>query len=98
MLVLTRSGVAPLALNDFTSGFNIATHITHSSEFSSLCGFTEDEAKEALRKVLPAQPDRQQEAFKWMQNYFNGYLFHSEQKQTLFNSTLAIAFLSQAWS
>jgi hypothetical protein len=31
------TGVSPIALNDFTSGFNITTHITHHEEFEGIC-------------------------------------------------------------
>jgi len=45
------TGVIPLALNEFTSGFNIATHITNDLRFASLCGFTEADVQNGLARL-----------------------------------------------
>jgi len=43
------TGVTSLALNEFTSGFNIATHITNDLRFASLYGFTEADVRKDSR-------------------------------------------------
>ena len=45
------TGVTPLALNEFTSGFNIATHITNDLRFASLYGFTEADVQNGLARL-----------------------------------------------
>ena len=40
--------VAPIALNDFTSGFNIAEQITHDERFAELCGLTNEDIRSGL--------------------------------------------------
>jgi hypothetical protein len=42
------TGVTPLALTEFTSGFNDARDITLEREFAEMYGFTEEEVKEQL--------------------------------------------------
>ena len=39
------TGVAPITLDSFTSGFNIATDITEDEEFNGMVGFTGEELK-----------------------------------------------------
>jgi len=39
----------PLALNNFTSGYNVAKNITDDIIFSNLCGFTESELQKPLK-------------------------------------------------
>ena len=42
------TGVSPVTMDDVTSGFNIGTNYSLSSEFNELMGFTEREVREML--------------------------------------------------
>ncbi len=81
-----------MALNDFTSGFNIATHITHELDFSGLCGFTEEEIKQCLT-TIGKDGEEQSKAVDTMRHHFNGYRFHLD-GATVYNSTMALLFLT----
>jgi hypothetical protein len=80
-----------LALNDFTSGFNIATHITHKKKFSALCGFTEDEIKNCLA-TIGKKDDEQSNVVDTMRQHVNGYRFHLN-GATVYNPTMALRYL-----
>jgi hypothetical protein len=89
------TGVTPLALNEFTSGFNIATHITHDLDFASLYGFTEDDVKNGLEKLGGLQPEVVDTIVKSWRRDHNGYLFDPRQKDALYNPTRVLYGLQQ---
>jgi len=88
------TGVTPLALNEFTSGFNIATHITSDLEFASLYGFTEADVQNGLARLKLSEPVVARIVESWRYNH-NGYLFDPRQKVTLYNPTRVLHGLSQ---
>jgi len=89
------TGVTPLALNEFTSGFNIATHITDDLEFASLYGFTEADVKNGLGRLEKlSEPVVARIVESWRYNH-NGYLFDPRQKVALYNPTRALHGLRQ---
>src|SRR6185295_5703425 len=45
------TGVSPVALNDLTSGFNIAKDVSLEPELASLCGFQENEIRGLLARI-----------------------------------------------
>ncbi len=45
------TGVAPLTLDSLTSGFNTATNISLYPQFVAMCGFTEDEVKDLVKRT-----------------------------------------------
>jgi Predicted AAA-ATPase len=50
------TGVAPIALTEFSSGFNIAVDITTDPRFEGLYGFTEADVRRGLASVQPTLP------------------------------------------
>lgn len=86
------TGVTPLV---FTSGFNIALHITHDLRFASLYGFTEDDVRNGLARLKLAQRlgDGKEIEEKIMESWrrdHRGYCFHPEQKVALYNPTCVL--------
>lgn len=89
------TGVTPLALNEFTSGFNIAMHITHDLEFAPLYGFTEAEVRNGLARLPQLQPEVVDRIMDSWRRDHNGYLFHPKQEVALYNPTRVINGLHQ---
>ena len=67
------TGVSPIALNDFTSGFNISTHITHEIKFEGMCGVYDSEIKKVLEKATFIKDPLKEEIMKKMEENYNGY-------------------------
>ncbi len=86
--------MTPLALNEFTSGFNIARHITNNLRFASLYGFTETDVKNGLVRLKLSEPVVARIVESWRYNH-NGYLFDPRQKVALYNPTRVLHGLSQ---
>jgi len=84
------TGVAPIALNDFTSGFNIGEQITHDERFAELCGLTRDDIRSGLSWLSEQEIEQH---LNTMTEYYDGLMFHPDQKNRLFNTTLAIYYM-----
>jgi hypothetical protein len=90
------TGVSPVALNDLTSGFNVAENVSLRPELAALCGFRESELRELLeliakgRDLAPAALD---EALDTMRTWYNGYRFAPGAGELLYNPTNALYFL-----
>ncbi len=92
------TGVSPVVMSDITSGYNIAENIYLEPEFNDLCGFTEDEVEDIIKKVSVScdmKEDETQAAFDMMRSYYNGYAFSSNADFYLYNPTLALYFLKR---
>ncbi len=89
------TGVSPIALNDFTSGFNIAKHITHHEEFETMCGITDLEISNVLDQMVPKDPIHKAQLMRVMKDNYNGYMFTPTQTTPLYNTTLVIYFLGE---
>lgn len=91
------TGVSPLVLADMTSGYNVATDISHEEDFNALCGITTDELQTLVQAVVTAttQPDEQASAvMKTLRDFYNGYRFCSNiDYATLYNPILCFYFL-----
>jgi hypothetical protein len=83
------TGVTPLALTEFTSGFNIATHITNDLRFASLYGFTEADLKNGLARLKFSETVAASIVEFWRKDH-NGYYFNPRQKVALYNPTRVI--------
>ncbi len=89
------TGVSPVALNDLTSGFNIAKDVSHRPELAALCGFREEEIRRAVEAVaqerdLEATPD---ELLDTMRTWYNGYRFSDDAEDLVYNPTNVLYFL-----
>jgi hypothetical protein len=91
------TGVSPIALNDFTSGFNITKHITHEKKFESLCGIYDFEIEKALdgANFLQERGVSKEKVMTILEENYNGYMFTPTQSKRLFNTTLVIYFLDK---
>jgi hypothetical protein len=92
------TGVAPLALSDVSSGYNVSKNLSLSARFQDLCGFTESEIRQTLDAVtaecrLPAE--QAEAALMQMRLYYNGYSFSDTPREFIYNPTLALYFLDQ---
>ncbi|MEM7538827.1 MAG: AAA family ATPase, partial [Chloroflexota bacterium] len=95
---LTRlfiTGVAPITMDDVTSGFNIGSNISLTRRFNEMIGFTEDEVYQMLtyyqeRALLLLPID---ETFALMKVWYNNYRFSRTAKTSMFNSDMVLYFL-----
>ena len=87
------TGVSPIMLDDLTSGFNIAKNITLERAYNQSLGFTEGEVGEMLDyyNILPEEIKRK--TLEDMKRYYNGYLFHPEGKERLYNPDMVLHFM-----
>lgn len=90
------TGVSPVALNDISSGFNIARDIYREPELATLCGFTDPEVRSILQRIADerglsaAEAD---EALETMRIWYNGYRFSESPAEAVYNPTNALYFL-----
>ena len=86
------TGVSPITLDSLTSGFNIVKHLTHSTDFNNLAGFTEENVKTLLELVLEDKTRLQtiMQDLKW---WYNGYKFNIEAQGTIYNANMVLYFL-----
>ncbi|MBF0117274.1 MAG: AAA family ATPase [Desulfobacterales bacterium] len=90
------TGVTPVVMSDITSGANIFTNISLELEFTKLCGFTETEVTEVLSSICEKCQVYEQgfnEALNLIRTWYNGYKFHLEQEDKIYNPTLCLYFL-----
>lgn len=91
------TGVAPIVLNDMTSGYNVAKPISLEPEFQTLCGFDERELSDQLvRPIADACGFSREKAIEiraFMRMMYNGYCFSYEPDISVYNPTLSIYFL-----
>jgi hypothetical protein len=89
-------------MSDITSGYNIAKDIYLRPEFNDLCGFTEAETTEILRRVAEAcefSAAQADETETMMRTFYDGYCFNYEAgededaAQFIYNPTMALYFL-----
>ena len=85
------TGVCPMALNEFTSGFNIAMDITYSLLYADLCGITKKDLENVIKNL--DYHDKTINLVDLMIQNYNGYSFHPDQEEELINPTLASRFL-----
>ena len=95
------TGVAPLLLDDLSSGFNIASHISSSPHFNALAGFTHADVEQVVDALLRTRPslasqpglaDRQR-LLEVLEQYYDGYRFASNEAERVFNSDMVLYFL-----
>lgn len=93
------SGVSPLALNDLTSGFNIARNVSLDPGLDALCGFTEQDLGKLLDLLAPEAGTERAELLGTLRTWYNGYRFspgppgRPEQATQVYNPTNVLYFL-----
>ena len=85
------TGVTPIMLDDVTSGFNISNNLSTDLRYNELLGFTEDEVEYLIDECgidrTKINVDR-----KFL---YNGYLFHEDAQNKLYNSAMILYFLDK---
>jgi hypothetical protein len=78
-------------LDDLTSGYNIAKILTLSPRYNEMMGFTQAEVDALMVEtcVDPALINVDMEA------YYNGYLFHPDGENRVYNPTMILYFFGQ---
>ena len=91
------TGVTPVTMDNLTSGFNIGTNYSLSSDFNEMAGFTEEEVREMLDyygSVLPFNHTTD-ELIKVMKPWYDNYCFAEERygETTMYNSMMVLYFV-----
>ena len=85
------TGISPVMLDDLTSGFNIASNLSLKLSYNEMMGFTQAET-DALMDVTGVNPAHINVD---MQAYYNGYLFHKDGENRIYNPSMILYFFNQ---
>ncbi len=89
------TGVSPITLDSLTSGFNIAMNLTRDRNLNTMLGFREDEVRFLIRHTLPSLlQDDIETILPDLIKYYNGYLFNEDAQEKVFNSDMALYYLT----
>jgi hypothetical protein len=87
------TGVSPLTVDAMTSGFNITSSLSLELDFHDLLGFHQTEVADILRKVGADEADIPT-IMTDLKEWYNGYSFHTEATERLYNSDMIMYFAS----
>ncbi len=90
------TGVSPVVMADMSSGYNVSENIYLLRQFNTLCGFTQSEVVDVVQKVAAVcgfSAAKVQEAVSLMRTFYNGYRFHVNSSEMVYNPTLVLYFL-----
>lgn len=91
------TGVTPITLDSFTSGFNIGRNLSLDAQFHDMLGFTEDETRSLIELICQdntAQVDLD-EIYNQMSDWYNGHKFCvNGENEKLFNPNMVLYYLS----
>ena len=85
------TGITPIMLDDVTSGFNISNNLSNDVRYNEMLGFTEDEVEFLIDEC---GIDRKKITID-REFLYNGYLFHEDAKEKLYNSSMILYFLQK---
>jgi len=88
------TGVSSITLDSMTSGFNIGKNITRNHKLNEMLGFTRDEVIELAKKTVGESFDVNKSIGN-LAAYYNGYKFHVNGKERLFNSDMVLYYMSE---
>jgi hypothetical protein len=94
---LFMTGVSPIALDDVTSGFNIATNISLDLDIDEILGFTGTEVETMIEyyrqtgKIRHSTP----ELMGIMNRWYNHYKFALRSTSQVFNTVFVLYFLQE---
>jgi len=85
------TGISPVMLDDLTSGFNTSVNLSIEKQYNEMMGFTQEEVEWLMAEtgVDPALITVD------MSLYYNGYLFHSEGENRLYNPSMMLYFFGR---
>ena len=91
------TGVSPVTMDDLTSGFNIGTNYSLSSEFNEMMGSTENEVRRMLMYYSTTCHFNHSidEIIEIMKPWYDNYCFAQEcyGKATMYNSNMVLYFV-----
>jgi Predicted AAA-ATPase/PD-(D/E)XK nuclease superfamily len=87
------TGVSPLTVDSLTSGFNISTSLGLELDYHDLMGFKRDEVAFILQQVGAKATDIPNIIVD-LKDWYNGYLFHEEAEERLYNPDMIMYFAS----
>ena len=92
------TGVSPITLDDVTSGFNIGKNISLLPEFNAALGFTEAEVRGLLQtyREAGALAFDEETALDVMREWYDGYRFAEDAKESVYNTDMVLYFLDAA--
>jgi hypothetical protein len=85
------TGISPVMIDDLTSGFNIAANLTLLQRYNNMMGFTIQEV-EQLMDETGVNRDFINVDMEW---YYNGYLFHKDATDRVYNPSMILYFFNQ---
>jgi len=85
------TGITPIMLDDVTSGFNIANNLSVKEKYNEILGFTKDEV-EQFRQDVGIDKSMIKVDIEYL---YNGYLFHVDGKNKLYNSSMINYFFNE---
>ena len=90
------TGVSSVSLDSLTSGFNIAKNVTCHPRLNEFAGFTKDELVGLIEKLVDTKAfNTTADAIaEKMRNAYNGYAFSQIAKNTLFNASMCLNYIS----
>jgi hypothetical protein len=85
------TGITPIMLDDITSGFNMSNNLSLKENYCEILGFTEEEV-EFVRQEAGVDKSLIKVDMKYL---YNGYLFHIDGKNKLYNSAMINYFFQE---
>jgi len=82
------TGVTPITLDSLTSGFNIVSNLGNHELLNEMIGFTEEDVRFILKKY-----NMSEDYINILREHYNGYLFHEDAKNRVYNSCLLMYFV-----
>jgi hypothetical protein len=85
------TGITPIMLDDVTSGFNISNNLSLKEKYCEILGFNEEEV-EFVRQEAGIDKSLIKVDMKYL---YNGYMFHIDAKNKLYNSSMVNYFFAE---
>lgn len=89
------TGVTSIQLDSMTSGFSVANNLSTDERFATMFGFTESELKHLIPQLVDLEKYGKtlEEVFSHMKEWYNGYCFNPDTRETVFNSSMCLYYL-----
>jgi hypothetical protein len=85
------TGITPIMLDDLTSGFNISNNLSLKEKYNEILGLTREEVDWVMEQICL---DKSLISID-IEQMFNGYLFHEDAENKLFNSTMILNYFKE---
>jgi hypothetical protein len=85
------TGIAPVMLNDLTSGFNMATDYSLFPKYNETFGFTREEVEWLMQETGVDKNLIKVD----MESYYNGYMFNKNAENKVYNSQMILYLFNQ---